>query len=966
MRGPAGSSSLVASPPRRTALPDKLRSPQRPKTLPSLADSNEKPASRAEIAALEAELQTKLALTDGLTVASNAVPALSDGLREPLREGLLLQRSRLLRRLGVEESSLTDDSGLRLRVQAETTLDVCDDTAGRLSAMMSVASAELGVVMRRLRRAYSRGFEEMRLSWDAVRAAQQSQERELVQLRARLNGFESDLLEREAVVRRRMDLKLAEVQRQFQLEQDRDAQKLRDAEYQILQTSESLRALNGIFRTMQQDEGALKAADLQLRCNRLEGEVAVLSMQAAELDRVRESLERETARSRSLEMELRQKSADLSSIRGEMARRDAVIASLMEKEALINAELLSLRQITEKKSSERRVEEADLQTPTSVLCIKCKKGLDDVSNIRAVLLAARDDAGQRLECETFRVLLPNLRGRRPDRSSSWLRGCMRGILLAKMREDVVLLGLRGEHDRFPHFVYGWFERENVSGGTGPSNLAVTPVADEDRWGLYYGVRALAKVSDSEGMLFWSLLDEAHKQDGQQFVLHCLSVALTMGGSRLWSQFEDSFRCGSVAGLSESVERTSLIWLHLRTAIDATRAILRKAPAPLIASTLETIDTMKERPVLDAEPEGGSLREDEPTHINLFMWLRIMLRQFQEDQNLRLAAVRLMFESASVGALTPQLHAPSSESQGRSVDYPQFQVREPSSLRYYANCPRQVICSALFPSISVVEIAALFSRCYEVGKKKVTASVFTAVADKSQWFAKALQLEALPLLTPADYLPPIGTGNLAYRESIAGDKSGSLTRGRGRSSLPSMVKPFEDYLATKLYALVHRKLTVLLPEFRLMISQVPEKWRQALKIAREKVQTALNESLSRIMRRQKVAVQEEIKGDDPEAYFVDGLQPFLEYKRLLSLILLIRSYTENPLLPDEIFANDSRKSGRPNLCRAESLLTHLENAIYVCGGESFQLQQSFERARLTIVVRRLQAAYKAHSKKRRHR
>ena len=677
MRGLAESSRLVASPNKRAALPEKLRSPQRPKTLPSLADSNEKPASRAEIAALEAELQTKLGLIDGLLPrTSSAAHPMPDGLREPLRESLLLQRSRLLRRLGVEESSLEGDEGLQLRAQAETTLDVCDDTVGRLCAMTSVASAELGVVMRRVRRAYSRGFEEMRRSWEAVREVQQSQERELLQLRARLSGYEDDLQEREGAVRRKMELKLAEVQRQFQLEQDRDAQKLRDAEYQILQTSESLRALNGIFRTMQQDESALKAADLQLRCSRLEGEVAVLAAQAAELDRVREALERESSRSRSLELELRQKSADLASIRGEMARRDAAIASLMEKEALINAELLSLRQVTERKSSERRVEEADLQNPTSVLCIKCKKGLDDVSNIRAVLLAARDDAGQRLECESFRVLLPNLRGRRPDRSSSWLRGCMRGIVLAKMREDVVLQGLRGEHDRFPHFVYGWFEREASSaGGGGPSNPAVTPLADEDRWGLYYGVRALAKVSDSEGMLFWSLLDEAHRQDGQQFVLHCLSVALTMGGSRLWSQFGDAFRCGGVAGLSESAERSSLIWLHLRTAADATRAILRKAPANQVASTLDTIDTMKERPEFDSEQVGGAAKDkdQEPTHINLFMWLRVMLRQFQEDQNLRLAAVRLMFESASVGALTPQLHTPSSESQGRSVDFPQFQV-----------------------------------------------------------------------------------------------------------------------------------------------------------------------------------------------------------------------------------------------------------------------------------------------------
>lgn len=266
---------------------------------------------------------------------------------------------------------------------------------------------------------------------------------------------------------------------------------------------------------------------------------------------------------------------------------------------------------------------------------------------------------------------------------------------------------------------------------------------------------------------------------------------------------------------------------------------------------------------------------------------------------------------------------------------------------------------------MVEIADLFSRCYELGKKKVTSTVFTTVADESQWFAKALQLEAFPLVAPEDFIPSFYPSSGPPKENVSG-KVSSFYRGKGRSSTASIVKPFEDYVATKLYSLVHRKLTVLLPEFRQIQGKVPEKWRQTLKVARERVQTALNESLGRILRRQKISGLEGMKANDGGSLFVDGLQPFLEYKRLLSLILLIRSYTENPLLPDEIFTPHTQNSGRPNLCRAESLLTYLENAIYICGGESQQLQQSFERARLTIVVRRLQAAYKAHSKRRRRR
>ena len=35
--------------------------------------------------------------------------------------------------------------------------------------------------------------------------------------------------------------------------------------------------------------------------------------------------------------------------------------------------------------------------------------------------------------------------------------------------------------------------------------------------------------------------------------------------------------------------------------------------------------------------------------------------------------------------------------------------------------------------------------------------------------------------------------------------------------------------------------------------------------------------------------------------IDGIQPYVQYRRLLSLVLLVRSLTDNPLLPSELFA-----------------------------------------------------------------
>ncbi|KAH8045333.1 hypothetical protein JL721_12629 [Aureococcus anophagefferens] len=47
-------------------------------------------------------------------------------------------------------------------------------------------------------------------------------------------------------------------------------------------------------------------------------------------------------------------------------------------------------------------------------------------------------------------------------------------------------------------------------------------ADDDRWGLYYGVKLLSRESD-EAKLFWSLLDESHGTDFLAFYLYCVTM-----------------------------------------------------------------------------------------------------------------------------------------------------------------------------------------------------------------------------------------------------------------------------------------------------------------------------------------------------------------------------------------------------------------------------------------------------------
>ena len=75
------------------------------------------------------------------------------------------------------------------------------------------------------------------------------------------------------------------------------------------------------------------------------------------------------------------------------------------------------------------------------------------------------------------------------------------------------------------------------------------------------------------------------------------------------------------------------------------------------------------------------------------------------------AVRLMCESASVGALTPQLASDGADkddlgAKGAQVEFPQFAM----------------ICKTLFPGISSLKSATLYHLCYDEGRRKVTAEV----------------------------------------------------------------------------------------------------------------------------------------------------------------------------------------------------------------------------------------------------
>ena len=98
-----------------------------------------------------------------------------------------------------------------------------------------------------------------------------------------------------------------------------------------------------------------------------------------------------------------------------------VCCCLISKDALRTAELEKMQRQEEAKRHKEAINvSAFEETPTSVLCIRCKRSLDDLSNIRMAVYGYGNTANpKKKQCEAFRSLLPNLKGKRLFVTSSY-------------------------------------------------------------------------------------------------------------------------------------------------------------------------------------------------------------------------------------------------------------------------------------------------------------------------------------------------------------------------------------------------------------------------------------------------------------------------------------------------------------------------------------------------------------------
>ncbi|GLD97391.1 hypothetical protein PINS_up006075 [Pythium insidiosum] len=188
---------------------------------------------------------------------------------------------------------------------------------------------------------------------------------------------------------------------------------------------------------------------------------------------------------------------------------------------------------------------------------------------------AVDGKKKRIQCLYFRILLPNLRGRRPQREVEWTFSCMRSILFAKQIDDSMCRRSGGVFPlriRMPEFVYAWFSpwrslREELGGESIQHTIVESDEAsatdtdddedarrrleekqqqeaDEDRWCLYYGVKSLVQDGYLEAKLFLSLLDEKYGEDEQVFLLYCYRILDALIGGKLeWGPLRNEVAYG---------------------------------------------------------------------------------------------------------------------------------------------------------------------------------------------------------------------------------------------------------------------------------------------------------------------------------------------------------------------------------------------------------------------------------------
>jgi hypothetical protein len=128
----------------------------------------ERPPNRSEISKLENDLEERISAV--LYSETTDLHNLETGnMYQPDRDAIMFCRDKIIKSLQITTDELLKEEWTDKLIRCECLKETCDDVSKQLCDMLSVSSAELGNVLRKLRYTYIQSFEQMRISWEYLR-----------------------------------------------------------------------------------------------------------------------------------------------------------------------------------------------------------------------------------------------------------------------------------------------------------------------------------------------------------------------------------------------------------------------------------------------------------------------------------------------------------------------------------------------------------------------------------------------------------------------------------------------------------------------------------------------------------------------------------------------------------------------------------------------------------------------------
>ena len=192
----------------------------------------ERPANRAEIEALDRELEERVkAVLYRETTDLHAVE--TGDLYQPHKDAMLLIRDSMLDDFGVSLEVLMQEQWLDKLIKCECLRTVCDHVATVLNDMLSVSSGELGSVLRKLRFTYKQSFDQMHMSARQLHFFYVDTKQELEGCRKELASVRVTLLNKDAEMQRVIEREVSLVRSDFESQRSMDQDTIAQTEHQV-------------------------------------------------------------------------------------------------------------------------------------------------------------------------------------------------------------------------------------------------------------------------------------------------------------------------------------------------------------------------------------------------------------------------------------------------------------------------------------------------------------------------------------------------------------------------------------------------------------------------------------------------------------------------------------------------------------------------------------------------------------